>query len=354
MKSSNLIAVGIVLIVSLWMLSGMLQGDQQAPQKQPAAVHTLTHVQVQNYQAQPMQREVVIQGQTRANRQVVVKAQSTGQVKQLLMTKGSAVKAGQVVIKLEPDARQLQLEEAQALLAQRTLEFEAAKQLKSKALQTERQLAEAETLLQNARTQLKNAELNKARQNLLAPFDGLIQAQQAELGDYLMIGDPAFTLVSLDPLLIAGDVSENEISRLHAGLDVNIDLSNGTSMSGKLTFIAPLADSNTRTYAIEVEASNPGSVQRGGMSATLRIPLETLPAHKVSPALLSLNDAGVLGLKLVTEEKRVKFQAVEILKSERDGIWLSGLPQNMQLITVGQGFVRDGDQVEIAQAKESN
>jgi multidrug efflux system membrane fusion protein len=82
------------------------------------------------------------------------------------------------------------------------------------------------------------------------------------------------------------------------------------------------------------------------MSATIRIPSDDVDAYKVSPALLSLDDAGVLGIKSVDEEGLVRFHPVEILKSERDGLWLGGLPPALRLITVGQAFVRPGDRVE--------
>ena len=348
MKSSNIIAAAIVVVVTLWMLSGTLKGEEVNSEPKTEPVHSVTRVQVQHYLAEPMQREVIIQGQSQPKREVIVRAQTSGQVKEVLADKGSALNKGVAVLRLEDDARPLQLEEARSLVAQRDLEYEAAKKLKSKNLQTERQVAEAMTLLNSARTQLKNAELNLQRQNVITPFAGQIQARYVEVGDYLKIGDPAYTLINLDPLVLGGDVSENEVDRLKLGQSAHIELSNGAIMTGKLTYIAAMADSNTRTYAIEVEASNSGLKQRAGMSATIRIPLDTMPAHKVSPALLSLNDAGVMGLKIVDQESRVRFYTVEILKSERNGLWLGGLPEAMDLITVGQGFVREGDQVEIA------
>jgi membrane fusion protein, multidrug efflux system len=353
-KSSNIIAAAIVVLVSLWMLSGITKSDEIKIEAEAEPVHKLARVQVQHYQAEPMQREIIVQGQSQAKREVTVKVQTNGQVKQVLADKGTAVKRGSVVLKLADDARPLQLEEARSLVAQRSLEYEAAKKLKSKNLQTERQVAEAMTLLNSAKTQLKNAELNMARQNVIAPFAGLIQARHAELGDYLQLGDPAYTLITLDPLVLKGDVSENEVDRLRLDQSANVELSNGAKITGKLRYIAAMADSNTRTYAIEVEASNTDLKQRAGMSATIRIPLDSMPAHKVSPALLSLNDEGELGLKIVDDDSVVRFYTVELLKSERDGLWLGGLPQSMDLIIVGQGFVRDGDKVEIAREKEAS
>lgn len=348
MKRSYIIAAGIVLVVTLWMLTGVFSGSAEETEVAAAPVHSLTRVQVVRYQARPMQREVMVQGQSEAKREAVVKAQTAGQVQEIAADKGAVVKRGDAVLRLESDERPRQLEEARALVEQRKLEYEGAKLLKSKGLQAERQLAEALTLLRSAKTLLKSAELNVARQNIPAPFDGVVQARHVGEGDYLQVGDPAYTLVSLDPLVFRGDVAENEVDRLKAGLSANVELSNGATMSGKITFVAPVADSNTRTYAMEVEVANPEPQQRGGMSATIRVPLDTMPAHKISPALLSLNDAGVLGIKIVDEESIVRFYAVDILKSERDGLWLGGLPESMDLITVGQGFVRDGDKVEIA------
>jgi membrane fusion protein, multidrug efflux system len=353
-KSSNIIAAAIVVVVTLWMLSGILKGDEIKQETEAEPVHKLTRVQVEGYQAQPMRREVIIQGQSQVKRQVVVKAETSGQVNQVLVDKGSMVKKGTSVIRLEDDARPMQLKEARALVAQRTLEYEAAKKLKSKNLQTDRQVAEAMTLLESAKTQLINAELNLARQNVTAPIAGQIQARYVEVGDYLKLGDPAYTLINLDPLVLAGDVSENEVDLLKIGQSANVELSNGAKMTGKLTFIALMADSNTRTFAIEVEAPNSELKQRAGMSATIRIPLNITPAHKISPALLSLDDSGVMGVKIVDKDSIVRFYKVEILKSERDGLWLGGLPENIDLITVGQGFVRDGDKVEIAREKEAS
>ncbi len=348
MKNSYIIAAGIVIVVTLWMLTGVFSAsaEDDAQANKSAPVHTLTRVQVVHYQAKPMQREVMVQGQSQAKRDVVIKAQTAGQVAEVIADKGAWVNKDDAVMRLEEDARPRQLEEARALVAQRQLEYKGAKKLKSRGLQAERQLAEALTLLRSAKTMLKNAELNMARQGVVAPFDGIIQARYAEVGDYLKVGDPAYTLVSLDPLVFRGDISENEVDRLKAGLDANIELSNGSKMVGKITYVASVGDSNTRTYAMEVEAANPEPRQRGGMSATIRVPLDTMPAHKVSPALLSLNDAGVLGVKIVDSDSIVRFYPVNILKSERDGLWLGGLPESMDLITVGQGFVRDGEKVE--------
>lgn len=348
MKRSYLIAGGILLVIVLWMLSGLFIGNTEPrPEVANKAAIGVTRVQVSTFTSQPMLREVVVQGQSLAKQRVELKAEVSGEVVEVVVDKGLAVDKGDTMLRLARNERPQQLAQARALVQQRELEYEAARSLKNKGLQAERQLAEALSLLRTARVQLRSAELNMARLVIRAPFAGVVQARHVGEGDYLQPGDPVYTLVSLEPLVIRGDVAESEVGELEPGMGASAELSNGAELSGVITYIAPVADSSTRTFAVEMEAANPAPRQPGGMSATLRIPLETKAAHKVSPALLSLDDAGVVGLKSVDAEGVVQFYPVDILKSERDGVWVGGLPEEVQLITVGQGFVRTGDRVEV-------
>ena len=70
-----------------------------------------------------------------------------------------------------------------------------------------------------------------------------------------------------------------------------------------------------------------------------------MKAQKISPALFSLDEDGVIGIKWVKEDT-VQFTPVNIVKTESDGVWITGLDTQTELITVGQAFVRKGDVVE--------
>lgn len=351
MKRSYLIAAGIVVLVTVWMLLGPAKEDVAAIPAASEAVPVRTQVQVKDFQASEMLRELTVYGQSEPKRRVTVRAEVAGQVSEVLIPRGATVHKGDVLLRLSEDDRPQRLEQARAALQQRQLEYEGAKSLKIKGLQAERQLAEALTLLRAARAELKRAELNLQHTTVVAPFGGILQARHVEVGDFLSVGDPLAEVLELDPLLVTGDVSEREVGELHVGMTATAELSNGTILEGIISYIAPSADVSTRTYRIEMQAANPPPHQRGGMSASIRVPREAVAAHKVSPALLSLDDAGVLGIKSVDAEGRVRFYPVEILKSERDGLWLGGLPANLRLITVGQGFVRAGDKVDVVLAQ---
>ena len=107
-----------------------------------------------------------------------------------------------------------------------------------------------------------------------------------------------------------------------------------------------MADPETRTFRVELEVPNEGYKLRSGVTAEITFKTNSVEAHFLSPAYLTLNDSGVLGLRAVDAENMVKFYPVRILADTPDGIWVQGLPETVRLIVVGQDFVRDGDKVQ--------
>lgn len=72
-----------------------------------------------------------------------------------------------------------------------------------------------------------------------------------------------------------------------------------------------------------------------------------MAAHRISAALLVLDDDGRLGIKAVDDTDTVRFFPARIVRAEAEDIWLGGLPERLRLITVGQGFVVDGQKVRV-------
>ena len=109
---------------------------------------------------------------------------------------------------------------------------------------------------------------------------------------------------------------------------------------------APVAEEATRTFRVELEVDNSDGALRIGGTAELRIPAETVLAHRISPSLLTLDDAGNIGVKIVDDAGRVEFVVADIAHSSNDGVWLTGLPETATIITVGQGYVASGAVVD--------
>lgn len=324
---------------------GAPRGDETSATAEQTARPPM-QVRVADLQAVMRTERVDVTGRTEASRTVQIRAETYGQVHELLRHRGDNVAKGAPIARLRLDDRGAKLAESKASLRQREIEFKAAQSLKEKGFRSETEEAAARARLDGARAVVEQMEIDIARTTFRAPFDGMIDSGHIELGDYVAVGDIAATVVDLDPLLVVGNVSERQVNSLHEGMPGIMRLIDGTERDGIIRFVAPVAEQSTRTYRIELEVHNADLSIRAGLTAKIEIPVSESAAHFVTPSTLTLNDDGVVGVKVVTPDNLVSFRPVEIIADEPDGVWLGGLPESIRLITVGQEFVLDGERVE--------
>ena len=186
-------------------------------------------------------------------------------------------------------------------------------------------------------------ELN--RTEVKAPFSGYLE-QIVKPGNFLERGQVCATIIQLDPITFIAEVPEFNINKVNTGQEVTLDLITGETVNGKLTFVSKSASTSTRTFKVESQVKNDSGQIRDGITSEMTIKIEKILAHQISPSILILNDAGKLGVRSV-ENNIVIFYEVVILEDSASGLWVSGIPENLDLITQGQGFVEDGQKVLI-------
>jgi multidrug efflux system membrane fusion protein len=195
-------------------------------------------------------------------------------------------------------------------------------------------------------------EIEVGQTKILAPFDGVFDARPVEVGDYMRVGDVCGLVVELDPLLVAGQVSEDKVSALDIGVPGKARLVTGEEVEGRIHFVAKTADPATRTFRVELEVPNKDFSIRAGITAEIVVPGTEVLAHRIPSGVIALNDSGVVGVRTVNEEGRVAFTAVRLIDDTPEGLWVSGLPRTVTLITVGQDYVTEGQKVEAVQANK--
>ena len=349
LKNSHLIAAGIALALAGWLASGQIGADRPAPEASPAVKAAMDQsvptVRVRELSAAPIEREVVVNGKTAPARAVTLRAEASGRVDEVGVARGAAVAAGDVVVRLDPRERRAMVEEAEATLAMREIEYEAARKLGAKGFQAETKVAEAKANLEAAQAALARARVELDHTEIRAPFAGVLDERPLEIGDFVDVGDPVATVIEQDPFLVTGQVAESQIGRLAVGMPGSARLVTGQVVEGQVRYIAARSDPATRTFTVELEVPNPNGRFAAGLSAELRIGFERTLAHRIPASLLALNDAGVLGVKAVGEDEEVVFYPADVVRAQADAVWLAGLPEEVRVITTGQGFVRAGDQV---------
>ncbi len=363
MNRSLILAILLATGVGLWLASGEITGStstsddttgaQPAKSKSPNTAEKAKEprppgpfrVRVKRLEATPRSRDIVARGRTAINRMVDVKAEVMGRVAEVVAVEGRFVKKGDILAKLDLRDRMERLAEAKALVAQREIEHHAAKRLRAKGFRAETKTAAVAALLQSAKANLASMEIALDRTVIRAPFSGVIEYRHIELGDFVDAGDRIARVVDRSPILVIANISERDVGYLNRKTVAQVTLATGEELEGILKYIASMADDETRTFRVEFRAPNPKLKMRAGVTAELRIAVDAVPAHFVSPAMLTLNDDGQLGVKLVNLQNQVDFHRADIISDEPDGVWLGGLPATIRVITVGQEFVRNGDPV---------
>jgi multidrug efflux system membrane fusion protein len=347
------IAAGLAVLVALWLLSGIIgkESDQAATQAAAPTTAGTMSVQFQSQVAQPVTRNLSVYGRTTPVRQVELKAETSGRVSELGARRGALARSGELLLKLDLRDRQARLDQARAGLNQQQAAYEGQLELKPQGYVSETQLAETLAKLEAARAELTRAELDLEYMHIRAPFDGMLQERTVEIGDYVRAGDPVATFVDNTQLIVTGSIAEQDAGFVRIGTVATAHLVTGEVVSGKIRYIAPVADEATRTFTVELELPNPAGKLPAGVTTEMRIPAGVVLAYLVSPSLLTLDAEGELGIKTVDADGKVVFNRISIAQSGSNGIWVTGLPDQADIIVVGQGYVSAGQSVKAIPAK---
>ncbi|MDR9828401.1 efflux RND transporter periplasmic adaptor subunit [Vibrio sp. FNV 38] len=342
--------ISLILLISLtlWLAMGPAQADS-APESNRDQAVPLANVVFQTFTAEDTFKSIDLYGRTAPNRVANLGAEYAGKIAQIAVSKGDWVEKGQVIALIDKGDLDIQMARAKAMLQVREKEYNAAQSLKDRGLQGEVAFATAQASLAEAKAMMSGARLALRNTRVLSPFKGIIDNLHIELGDYVGVGDPIAHLIDLEKVVIEADVSERHVQDLELGQVAQIRFINGAETEGSVRYISRVSSSSTNTFPIEIEIDNPDQRIPAGISSEVQLALTETQAIKITPAMLALDERGNLGVKTLVGD-RVKFVAIELVKAEQDGVWLSGLGKQVNIITTGQGFVRDGDLVNATSA----
>ncbi len=356
MRSTYITSIIIGVLVMVWLASGYLTKPDGLPLTTIAERNTNsaatqeekapTRVRVETIHATERERITVLRGTTLSKRSLVVRTQVGGIVTQRAVERGDLVKTGQLLCQISVEDRLVVLNESRESLNRARIEYKGSQHLSKQGLQSETAIAQARERLASAEAGLKRSELDVARLRVMAPFDAVVEDVHLEVGEYVTPGTNCATVVDLDPMLLVGRIPEKEVPRIRPGLVATATISSGAEVSGPVTFVGKTADESTRTYPVEIKIDNGNYRIPSGISASIRIPIELVQAQRISPALLSLDDRGQMGVKAVDADYIVHFYHVQIVSDDPAGIWVTGLPSVATVITVGQEMVMPGELVE--------
>ncbi|MCE1235426.1 MAG: efflux RND transporter periplasmic adaptor subunit [Hyphomicrobiales bacterium] len=347
-RADRVVAVTVLAAVAAWIGLGHFGTSASRPppaRAEETAAAPLRLVGVVRVHAEPYARLLVVSGRTEANKTVAVTARGPGIVEDLPAPKGSRVAAGAVVAHLADEGRAAAVRQAEALFEQRRAEWEAASRLSATGAGPRLNLVASKAAVDAAAAALELARVELDKKTLTTPIAGILDQIPVEAGQAVADGRLVATVLALDPIVVAGEVSERSVSRVEVGRPAEIRLVTGRVIAGRISYLSRAAAEKTRTYRVEVEAPNPGAAVAAGLTAEIVLPSDPLPAVRLPRSVLSLADDGAIGVRTVDEGDLVAFHRIEILDDTPDGLWLAGVADGARVIVAGQEFVRVGEKV---------
>jgi len=364
-KIKHFVALGLVVIVIIWMAyprdRGALDDGYPLPERDGAVnaisgSSSITNdnqnftVRVARISAQSFVEKVRVRGQTKAFRLVDVRAEVPGRVVATPFIRGARVKAGDVLCEIAVDSRETDLQEARSRQEQAQMEYQGALDLQERGLQSRVGIAQLKTALDSSAAAVMRAELALKKTKITAPFAGIMETRKVEVGDLMDMGGQCASLLDDTPMLLTGVVPEQEVGKLFLGAPVTANLLSGETVAGKVTYISRASNSSSRSYAIEIEIEDTDLEIRQGVTAEIFIASNETIAHLIPASALTLNDEGLVGVKIVDQSSVVRFAPVTIIGENTTvdpGMWVSGLPDSSVVVTHGQEIVFPGQAVKI-------
>ena len=348
---SQIIALAACLLLVLWFAFNQARTETNpttSPTSTQSSQASLPTVLVAERTATLRQPVIELFGHTEANRQVTVKANTASVVTKTPLREGQIVNKLDVMCVQSMNERDAMVDQATAQLTRANLEYQAAVKLADRGFRSETQVASLKAGVDAATASLKAAEVERSNVNMIVPFRGIFERQVAQIGDFLSPGQPCGLVVELDPLIVAVQLTENQVGGVKVGQDATIELATGETVIGTVRRIETVASQSTRSFRSEIVVPNPKMTLKSGVTANVKLSSQDeILAHHVPSGILALNDNGTIGIRYVGSNGVVHFAQTKTIDEDETGVWVTGLPERTHIIIKGQDFVSNGTKVSI-------
>lgn len=348
-----LATIAIWFLINNWNEGPPAEGKTQA-EFQAENLQKIPTVQVKSITAQTHPTVMTLYGQTEASREVTVKAETIGIVIEAPATEGRIVRKGELLCQQDVNARQALVDQAKANMRSIENDLHSARILAEKGFGSDTRVITFEAQLDGAKAALTQAEIELDNVNIRAPFSGIWETQMAEIGDYLSPGQSCGLLVDLSPLTVVIKLTEKQVALVKNGDRADIVLATGETVGGKVNFIEARADAMTRTFRAEIIVPNGDYTLKAGLTATVRIGSGETLAQRIPSNILTLDDAGNVGVRYLDNQNIVRFAKITIIDEDASGTWVTGLPDTTRIVVEGQDFVAVGMEVNPSSRQTMN
>lgn len=283
---------------------------------------------------------------------LVIAAENAGPVRKINYQEGQRVKAGAVLLEIDPETLESSLARDKENFAVTKRKLARYRELEAEGLVSEQELDELENSMTAADMALRTTRLQLAKCFPTVPISGIVDLHYVDRGEYVDAGKPLMRIVQIDKLKAIADIPEKDVPFLRVGQEVkiipaNINDQTNSMIIGKIEHIAFSADAATRTYRAKIVIDNSASQLRPGMIVRAQFVRQQLK-QVISVPLYSVLDREGEKLVFIEEDGLAKELRVEIGSSIGQRVILkSGLGEGQNLIIKGQQLLIDGAKIAV-------
>lgn len=365
--------------------------EKAAKKKKEAEENKAIPIEVAAATSGSISSHVYATANLRALRDVTLKPQTPGVVREILVEEGAYVKKGQVLARLDDRELRINVELAKQRLEQTRIQLESAKILREKNLtqitakedelaRNEKALAEGlvsdtdvallrnqlaelghderaqgatvrerEFLVEQLTSEIARDEVLLSNTEIKAPFGGRIVERTAELGQTVGSADSLFRLASFSPLYADAYISEQDSRRVRSGqaVEVSLGATGEDSIRGRVLRVSPVVDDSTGTVKVTAEIRPSDPSFRPGAFVRVRIETDVRERTVLAPKKAVLEEDGESFVFVNADEKAEK-RTVQTGYEDGASIEIrSGLKPGEEIVVAGQGALKDGDKTRV-------
>jgi len=268
-----------------------------------------------------------------------------GKVVSLPAAEGELVEAGELLCALEGDGSNARVRQAEAAVARAREQHSSDQKRLAEGWVSPARVKASRVALDEALATLGLARSAASERQAVAPFRGVFETRNVALGQFVALGAPCGTVVRLDPITFVAGASEKQALGIRTGAAVRVKLPDGKEVPGQVEKLASVVDPRTRNFEVKVKTPNADNAIPVGRTAEIKINIGLGKAHKISQSLLKADSQGRIGVYYLDVGGVVGFAPADIVDEGPDGVWVTGLPDEAQLVAEGQDHVAAGMRV---------
>lgn len=308
-------------------------------------------------------------GQLAAREQAVIASETQGRVAEILVDEGDRVEAGDTLLLIDPERRELelanaraQITDAAAALQESRRELDRVELLHAKGIASDQALDQARTARARAQSRFASlkaqggvADRSLRDATVKAPFGGLVARRDVSRGEFVGVGQALFELVALDPIEVEFSLAERDSARVAVGQTVGITVSPypGEVFEGKVSVISPTIDPKTRTLRVKARLPNTDGRLRPGLFARAELGVSMRQGIVMVPEEAVLQRAA--GQLVYVARDGLAHRVIVTTGAHRDGLVeiREGLAAGDEIVVRGQAALGDGTPISRRKADGS-